>query len=123
MSLFFCFNAVEETSSMTAYQNRAERRSVRRVELRKMRTQYKQDKKILRSKWFNYNARKIRKTVFYYRLKQASVRKAEDFSIECNTQDTMETYTSVDISVTFTRQEEGPSPHLNKKEDVVQKRR
>ncbi|KAI9270963.1 hypothetical protein EDC94DRAFT_690867 [Helicostylum pulchrum] len=57
---------------MTDYQNRAERRSVQLVELRKIRTEYKQEMKAFRSKYFNYNTKKFRKTLFYQHLKPAS---------------------------------------------------
>ncbi|GAA5799846.1 hypothetical protein HPULCUR_005265 [Helicostylum pulchrum] len=57
---------------MTDYQNRAERRSVQLVELRKIRTEYKQEMKASRSKYFNYNTKKFRKTLFYQHLKPAS---------------------------------------------------
>lgn len=95
------------------YITTAEKRSLRRVELPKTQTLYKWDKKVSRSEWFDYNAKRFCKTVFYHYLKQASVRKAEDTSVEINAQDTTENYKFVDIPVTFTRQEEGTSPHLD----------
>ncbi|GAA5799095.1 hypothetical protein HPULCUR_004504 [Helicostylum pulchrum] len=78
---------------MTDYQNRAERRSVQLVELRKIRTENKQEMKASRSKYFNYNTKKFRKTLFYQHLKQAS-----------------QMNTAVDSPATGTYQEEGHSP-------------
>lgn len=109
---------------MTEYRNRSERRSLQRVELRKIRTNYKQSMKAFHSKYFDYNPKKFRKTLFYHRLKQASVVITDDTSVDCNYQDTAETDTSGkcpsdtsasqinvadDIPVTFTYQKESPS--------------
>ncbi|KAI9262648.1 hypothetical protein EDC94DRAFT_584635 [Helicostylum pulchrum] len=78
---------------MTDYQNRAERRSVQLVELRKIRTENKQEMKASRSKYFNYNTKMFRKTLFYQHLKQAS-----------------QMNTAVDSPATGTYKEEGHSP-------------
>lgn len=109
---------------MTEYRNRSERRSLQRVELRKIRTNYKQSMKAFRSKYFDYNPKKFRKTLFHLHLKQASVVITENTSVDCNYQDTTETDTSgeylsdtsaskintaEDIPVTLTYQEEGYS--------------
>lgn len=65
----------------------------------------------------DYNAKKFKKTLFYYRLNQTSIRRTEDTSVDCNCKDTVETDTSGDTStsqintasvviVTCTHQEE-----------------
>ncbi|GAA5814912.1 hypothetical protein MFLAVUS_008415 [Mucor flavus] len=109
----------DEASSMTAFQSRSERRSVRRVELRQIRTNYKREMKGFCC--HDYNAKKFKKTLFYHRLNQASIRRTEDTSVDCKYEETVETDTSEDISTgqihaavvipaTCTRQEEeGPS--------------
>lgn len=81
---------------MTEYKNRAERRSVQRVELRKIRTEFKQQMKALRINYFDYNAKKSRKTLYYHHLKQTSQKS-----------------TAVDITATGTYQEEGLSPQTD----------
>ncbi|GAA5798818.1 hypothetical protein HPULCUR_004224 [Helicostylum pulchrum] len=113
---------------MSEYQNRAEKRSLQRVQLRKIRTEYKQQMKAVCSNCFDYNAKKFHKTLLYYRFKQESIGIAEDASADCNSQDTTETYisgespsdiftsqmnTDVDIPVIFIYQEEDPSPQLD----------
>ncbi|GAA5811991.1 hypothetical protein MFLAVUS_005438 [Mucor flavus] len=69
---------------MTEYQNRTERRSLRRVELRKIRTEYKKSMNSFRSKNFDYNPKKFRKTFFYRQFKQSSkINAAVDSTATC----------------------------------------
>ncbi|KAG2229375.1 hypothetical protein INT48_000912 [Thamnidium elegans] len=67
-----------------SYQNRAERRSVQRLELRKIRTGFKKYTRSLTegNKHIYYNAKMFRKTAFYCHLKQASAGMIETPMIE-----------------------------------------
>ncbi|KAI8080389.1 hypothetical protein BDF21DRAFT_462981 [Thamnidium elegans] len=67
-----------------SYQNRAERRSVQRLELRKIRTGFKKHTRRLTegNKHIYYNAKMFRKTAFYCHLKQASAGTIETPMIE-----------------------------------------
>ncbi|GAA5804110.1 hypothetical protein HPULCUR_009596 [Helicostylum pulchrum] len=76
---------------MTEYKNRAERRRFQRVELRKIRTEYKQQMKAFSC--LDYNEKKFNKTVFYRSLEQVSQINAV-----------------IDTPATGTNKEEGPSP-------------
>ncbi|GAA5812025.1 hypothetical protein MFLAVUS_005474 [Mucor flavus] len=69
---------------MTEYQNSTERRSLQRIELRKIRTEYKKSMNTFRSKHFDYNPKKFRKTFFYRQFKQASkINAAVDSTATC----------------------------------------
>ncbi|KAI9260902.1 hypothetical protein EDC94DRAFT_673698 [Helicostylum pulchrum] len=79
---------------MTEYKNRAERRRFQRVEMRKIRTEYKQQMKAFSC--LDYNEKKFNKTVFYRSLEQVSQINAV-----------------IDTPATGTNKEEGPSSQTN----------